>query len=107
MVRRHPSTRTELDRAAGIGNHRVRRPGARVSTVTQFTLAEVRGIDVLQEKDGDGGTLFQVRLWLSDNRVLPLQAHPSSGARQAHERAAAIRDYLGVPTPGQALVRLR
>jgi hypothetical protein len=107
MAGRQPSTRTELDRVGGVGTHRVRRTGMAEARVTRFSLGEVRSVEVLQDRDANGGSTFQVRLWLDGGRVLALQAYPSPGERAAHEWAASVRDYLGVKTPGNALARLR
>jgi len=95
-VRRHRATRTELDRTSGVGTHRVRQPGSLSPTVTIFSLADIRGVDIRQDKDGDGDPMFQLRLWLAASRVLLLQSQPAHGERMARENAAAIRRFLGV-----------
>ena len=96
-IRHHAATRTELDRARGTGTHCLRRPGERAATVTGFRLAEVRDVDVSEEKDSDGDPVYALRLLLSDGRALRLQGHPAPGATSARERAAAIRQFLRLP----------
>jgi hypothetical protein len=96
FIRHHPATRTELDRARGVGTHHLRRLGQREATVTQFRLAEVRDVSVVEEKDTDGDLVYRIRLQLQDGRELPLKSHPSPGEAQAREHAGAIRRFLGL-----------
>ncbi|HKG94005.1 MAG TPA: hypothetical protein VKA84_19000 [Gemmatimonadaceae bacterium] len=102
MILRHSATRVELDRAGNAGTHEVRRPFARRSAVTRFPLDEVRAVDIARSKDSDGDPMFQLRLWLSGSRVLPLQAQPAHGEERARERAAEIRGFLRLQEPGEA-----
>jgi hypothetical protein len=95
-IRRHAATRTELDRATGTGTHRVRSPGARVPTVTAFPLGDVRAVEIRPDKDSDGDPMFQLRLWLRDSRVLPLQSQPAHGESRTRENAERIRRFLGL-----------
>jgi hypothetical protein len=94
LVRRHVETRTELDRGSGQGSHRVRRPWSRQVVETTFALADVRSVDIRHDRDGDGDPVFQLRLWLSGSRMLPLQGQPAQGERKALEHADAIRRFL-------------
>jgi len=96
LVRRHVETRTELDRARGQGSHRVRRPWSRQVIVTNFALADVRAVDVRHDRDGDGDPVFQIRLWLSGSRMLPLQGQPAQGERSALQHADEIRRFLNL-----------
>ena len=96
IVRRHASTLTELDRGNGRGLHRVRRPGSRAQAVTVFALGDVRAVDIRHDRDGDGDPVFQLRLWLSGSRMLPLQAQPAQGERAALQHADAIRRFLNL-----------
>lgn len=95
-VRRHAATRTELDRRVGRGTHRVRQPGARFATVTNFALSDVRFVDVRADKDSEGDPMFQLRLWLTGSQMLALQSQPAHGEASAREHAAAIRRFLGL-----------
>lgn len=96
-IRQHPATEVEFDRAGGAGTHRVRRPGERVGAITQFRLADVRDVGVLEEKDSDGDPVYLVRMLLADGRELRLQGHPAHGESMAREQAAAIRRFVGLP----------
>ena len=96
IVRRHASTLTELDRESGQGRHLVRRPGSRTPAVTAFALADVRAVDIRHDRDSEGDPMFQVRLWLSGSRLLPLQAQPAQGERAALQHADAIRQFLNL-----------
>ena len=99
----HPATRTEMDRATGLGTHRVRRAWRRPGPVeTPFPLADVRAVEVVRSRDSDGDPAFQLRLWLVGSRRLWLQAHPANGEAPAEERAARVRRFLGLPSPGVA-----
>lgn len=93
-VVRHSATRTELDRAGGVGTHEVRRPFARQATVTRFALSDVRTVEIVRSKDSDGDPMFQLRLWLTGSRSLWLQANPTHGESRAGERAEQIRGFL-------------
>ena len=96
-IRQHPATQVELDRAGGAGTHRVRRPGERVGAITQFRLADVSDVGVVEEKDSDGDPVYLIRMLLADGRELRLQGHPAHGEAAAREQAAAIRRFVGLP----------
>jgi hypothetical protein len=96
-IRLHPRTQVELDRAGGAGTHSVRHPGDRIGAVTRFRLADVRDVEVVEERDSDGDPVYLVRMLLADGRELRLQGHPSHGETAARDQAAAIRRFVGLP----------
>jgi hypothetical protein len=95
------ATVTELDRAKGRGAQRVRRfwsrwDGASSSAPAEFPLGDVRAVEVVRSKDGDGDPVFQVRLRLAQGESLWLQAQPASGEARATENAERVRRFLGL-----------
>lgn len=98
-IRGHPATHTQFDRAAGTGRHRVRVPGARAAVVTEFRLADVRGLELWRGADSDGDPVFQLRLWLAGSQVLALHSHPVASGEWADARAEELRRFLAPPEP--------
>jgi hypothetical protein len=97
LIRHTPATRLELDRTRGTGTHRIRHPGDRRETVVAFRLADLRDVDVLEERDSDGDPAFVVRLRLADGRTLRLHGATVPTRAPAVERAGEIRRFLGLP----------
>lgn len=96
LLRYHPATRTELDRATGSGVHRVRLVGSRRTTVTTFALFDVLSVRLQESRDSDGDAMYQLRLTLKDGRALFLQGRPSHGEAAAQERLREIREFLSL-----------
>ena len=96
LIRHHPATRTELDRASGTGVHRVRLVGSRRTAVTAFELAEILSVRLQESKDSDGDAMCQLRLTLRDGRPLFLQGRPSHGERAARAALREVRQFLGL-----------
>ena len=99
-IRRHPATRTELDRATGMGSHRVRRAGSGTRVQTNFPLADVSSVHLRQSADSDGDPMYQLQLSLADHRVLLIQGQPAHGEALAREHLRVIRSFLGRPASG-------
>jgi hypothetical protein len=97
FIRAHPSVRTAIDLTRRTGEHRIRRPGERRATVTHFSLADVREVDLVRDKDSDGDPVYGVRLILTDGRELRLQSFLRPGEAEASERTAVIRRIVGLP----------
>jgi len=89
------ATRTELDRATGVGTQLVRKlwPFGRGST-SRFSVGDVRDVEIVRAKDNDGDPTFQLRLWLSESRVLWVQAQPARGEQRAREHADEVARFL-------------
>ena len=105
LIRRTPATVLELDRARGTGTHRLRHPGDRAWTVTQFRLADLRDIDVLQSADSDGDPAYTVRLVLTDGRELKLHGATMSSKAPAERKAADIRGFMELKEGERAIGR--
>jgi hypothetical protein len=97
LIRHTPATTLELDRARGTGTHRIRHPGNRSETVVAFTLADLRDVDVLEERDSDGDPAFVVRVLLADGRQLRLHGATVRDGARAAGRAGEIRRFMGMP----------
>jgi hypothetical protein len=97
LIRQTPATTLELDRARGTGTHRIRHPGDRSETVVVFRLADLRDVDVLEERDSDGDPAFVVRVVLADGRALKLHGATVRDEARAAERAGEIRQFVGLP----------
>jgi len=97
LIRHTPATTLELDRARGTGTHRSRHPGDRSETVVAFSLADLRDVDVLEERDSDGDPAFVVRVRLADGRQLRLHGATVRDRARAAERAGEIRRFVGMP----------
>jgi hypothetical protein len=95
VLRTAPMTITTLDRATGRGTLEHR--GLRRRTRSEFSLASVLIADVGVTRDSEGTEVYQLRLQLSDARVLPLHAQPYLTRETAFERARQIRVFLGLP----------
>jgi hypothetical protein len=87
-----PGTHSRLNRSERAGSVEIR--GLLRQKRTAFTLDEVSHIDVVQSRDSDGDMMYQIRLWLTDSRVLALQARPTYGREEVETNAAAIRRFL-------------
>jgi hypothetical protein len=98
------ATVTDLDLGQGLGSQRIRRlwsrwQGAHGAARTEFALADVRAVEIVESKDGDGDPMYQLRLWLRDSDSLWLQAQPAHGQAAAQERARRVRRFLRLDTP--------
>ena len=102
LIRSTPQTTLELDRARGTGTHRTRHPGNRDWSVTTFRLADLRDVNLLEERDSDGDPAFVVRALLADGRELRLHGTTTSARKPAAERAGEIRKFLGLPALPEA-----
>ena len=96
LIRYTPATVLELDRTRGTGTHRLRHPGDREWTITQFRLADLRDIGVLQSSDSDGDPAYTVRLVLADGRELRLHAATMNSRGPADQKAGEIRRFVGL-----------
>ena len=94
LIRRTPATVLELDRTRGLGVHRLRHPGDREWTVTQFRLADLRDVDVLQSRDSDGDPAYTVRLVLADGRQLKLHCATMAAKAPAEAKAGQVRRFM-------------
>jgi len=92
----HRETLTTFDRATGEGVHIVSRPFVRGAEPTRFRINDARAIEIAHATDSDGDSMYQLRLWLSESRVLPLQAQPMHGEARAKGGASRLRDALGL-----------
>ena len=95
------ATVTELDRAHGRGAQRVRRlwsrwGGPSDSAPAEFSLADVRAVELVRTKDSDGDPVYRLRLWLARSGSLWLQAQPVLGEAGARDQAERIRRFLGL-----------
>ena len=95
---------TDFDRTAGRGTQRVRRlwsrwQGAHGAAHTEFALADVQALEIVQSKDDDGDPMYRLRLWLKESHSLWLQAQPVHGEAATHERDARIRRFLRLDDP--------
>lgn len=95
-VWRYVETRTTFDRGTGEGLHIVRRPFARGVKTTPFDVNDVRTVDIEQSTDNDGDPMYQLRIWLSGSRVLPLQGQPAHGEARARAAESKLRRALGI-----------
>ena len=96
-VWRHPQIITTLDRGTGEATSLVRHPFSRKPQSASFMVTDVRAIEIKQSLDSDGDPMFQLRLWLSGSRVLPLQSQPTHGRERAEQTAAELRTLLALP----------
>lgn len=93
------ATVTELDRAANRGTLRERRlwsrwRGAHGSERTEFALGDARAVEIVLSKDGDGDSMYQLRLWLAGSESLWLQAQAVHGEARVREQAERVRHFL-------------
>ena len=95
LVWRRLDTTTTFDHATGEGMHVVRRPWFGEPTVTRFRLEDVRTIEIVESKDGDGDPMYQLVLWLSGSRRLALQL-PEHGLTRAASGKARLVAELGL-----------
>lgn len=96
-VARHLETITTFDRASGDGISIRRRPMAWRRQAERFKVADVRAIEILRTVDSEGDPMYQLRLWLSGSRVLPLQSQPTHQLKRVRNAAEALRHGLGLP----------
>ena len=101
------ATVTDLDRADGRGTQRVRQlwsrwQGAHGAERTEFALADVRAVEIVQSKDGDGDPMYQLRLWLSRSESLWLQAQAVHGEAHVRAQAERVRRFLQLEEPRTA-----
>jgi hypothetical protein len=96
-IRSHEQTRTELDRAAGTGTQLVRRPGERARRVTRFRIADVREVELIEERDSDGDRLYRIALGLLGGSTLPLMRYSLLGEESVRLQAEEIRRFLDLP----------
>jgi hypothetical protein len=101
------ATVTDLDRSQGRGSQRNRGlwsrwQGANGAARTEFALADVRAVEIVQSKDDEGDPMYQLRLCLRDSESLWLQAQPAHGEEAAHERARRVRRFLRLDAPRTA-----
>lgn len=105
------ATVTSFDRAEGRGLQRVGRlwsfgKGALAATRAEFSLADVRAVEIVRTKDSDGDAVFRLRLWLARSESLWLQAQPVLGEARVSEQAERLRRFLRLdgavlpPVPG-------
>ena len=104
-VWRYVETQTTFDRIRGTGLHIVRRPFARRVTTTPFEVAEVRTVEIQQTTDNDGDPMYQLHIWLSGSRVLPLQGQPAHGEARALAAELKIRRALGLEGDDKTIIR--
>jgi hypothetical protein len=96
LIRQHPTTRLELDRARGSGRLTRRYPGDRAATVTRFSLTDLRDVRILERRDSDGDPCFAISLVLADGRELPLHGAPVSARTTVVGWARPLRQFLGL-----------
>lgn len=96
-------TRTELDRATGMGFQRVRTIWRR-EVRSAFALADVRAVEIVRSTDNDNDPMFQLRLWLAGSRTLWLQAQAVYGEPGAARDAARVRHFLGLRPESEARI---
>jgi hypothetical protein len=97
LVRRHPTTRLELDRAQGTGTFSIRHPGDRVPTVTRFSLSDLRDVRILEQRDSDGDPSFALALVLAEGGELRLHGAPARTRATVTEWARPLRQFAGLP----------
>ena len=96
-VRRYAETITTFDRTTGAARSVLRRAFSSRSQIAEFKLDDARAIEIGQCVDSDGDPMYQLRLWLSGSRVVPLQSQFSHGRERAEARAATLRSVLALP----------
>ena len=84
--------RLSLDRAAGRGT--LTTEALWDSSRVDFRLGDVRGIEVLRERDGDGDPKFRLRLWLTDGRALALHGTTLYDGESAEGWARRIERFV-------------
>ena len=95
VLRTAPMTITTLDRATGRGT--LERRGLRRRERSEFSLASVLIADVGVTRDSEGTEVYQLRLQLSDARILPLHAQPYLTRETALAGARQLRQFLRLP----------
>ena len=97
LVWRHVETITTFARSAGEARCVVRHPFSWRVQTAQFRIADVHAVEIKSSVDSDGDPMYQLRLWLSGSRVLPLHGQPAHGRERAEANAATLRRALGLP----------
>ncbi|HEU0052787.1 MAG TPA: hypothetical protein VFQ39_06405, partial [Longimicrobium sp.] len=92
FLRTTPATLLVADRARGTLALRVR--GLRRADYEVFRLADLRAVEVLEEKDSDGDPTFTLRLWLADGRVIPLHSVPGRDRASCERAAGTLRGFF-------------
>ena len=96
-VWRQAETITTLNRLNGDGRSVRRHPFSWRVQTAEFKIADVRAVEIQSSVDSDGDPMYQLRLWLSGSRVLPLQGQPAHGRGLAEANAATLRRALALP----------
>ena len=97
LVWRQVETITTFVRSAGDAQCAVRHPFSWRVQTAQFRIADVRAVEIQSSVDSDGDPMYQLRLWLSGSRVIPVQGQPAHGRERAEANAATLRRALGLP----------
>ena len=74
-----------------------RRPFAWRREAVEFKVADARAVEILKTVDSDGDPMYQLRLWLSGSRVLPLQSQPTHQRKRVQLVAETLREALALP----------
>jgi hypothetical protein len=96
-VWRQVETITTFNRLTGDARSVRRHPFSWHVQLAEFKLADARALEIQSSVDSDGDPMYQLRLWLSGSRVVPLQAQPAHGRERAEANAATLRRSLGLP----------
>ena len=96
-VWRQVETITTFNRLTGDGRSVRRHPFSWHVQLAEFKLADARALEIQSSVDSEGDPMYQLRLWLSGSRVLPLQGQPAHGRERAETAAATLRRALGLP----------
>jgi hypothetical protein len=95
IFRGHAATETVMDRAQGLVV--VRTSGVGPGREDALRFRNVAGVEVREEKDGDGDPVYTLTLRLKDGRALPLHSLPQHGRDALDADARAIRTFLRLP----------
>lgn len=94
------ATRTEIDLAANTGRVTSRRLwDTRGGVQGTFNPSAARAVEMVASSDGDGGTVYRLRLWLSRSEVVWLQGQAVHGERYLRARAERIAAFLSLGPP--------
>ena len=96
-VFKHFETITTFDRRTDSALSVRRRPFSSRRETAEFKVSDARSIEIRRSVDSDGDPLYQLRLWLSGSRVLPLQGQPARNQATTEEAAATLRHALSLP----------
>ena len=96
-VWRQVETITTFNRLTGDARSVRRHPFSWRAQRAEFKLADARALEIQSSVDSEGDPMYQLRLWLSGSRVLPLQGQPAHGRERAETSAATLRRALGLP----------